>query len=338
MLRRIGRLYPLHLFILMMFLAMEIVKYVAWREGASMAALPFASETSPSSLVSNLLLLQSLGLHDRLTWNFPSWSISVEFYVNLLFALVMVWPARRGAPLDGIRREKTAIAAALVVLFGLLTVLAASRGRVMTYDDGFIRCVYGFFCGVLTQRLRASGLDPLRNLSPRAVAALELGLTFSAIAFILYGGQLWVFALAAPLFSLLTLAYAREQGFFARLLLTPPFHAIGEWSYSIYMVHYFLLVHVLGRLAVLAGRRGFFGLDPHSPLDGGATLGALYARSPLWTAIVLTAFIAAVLAVSSLTYRFVEKPARRWFNDLAAKKAAAQRRAPDEPSLAPHRI
>ena len=86
--------------------------------------------------------------------------------------------------MSAIRREKTAIAVVLVVLFGLLTVLAASHGRVMTFDDGFIRCVYGFFCGVLTQRLRASGFDPLQTLSRRAVIALEVGLTFAAVAFV----------------------------------------------------------------------------------------------------------------------------------------------------------
>ena len=122
------------------------------------------------------------------------------------------------------------------------------------------------------------------------------------------------------------------------LLLTRPFHAIGEWSYSIYMVHAFLLVHVLGRLASLAGKRGFFGMDPHSGFDGGLALGALFAKSPLWAALVLAVFVATVLAASSLTFRFVEKPARRYFNALAAKKSAAPPRAKEETTLSPQTV
>jgi peptidoglycan/LPS O-acetylase OafA/YrhL len=38
---------------------------------------------------------------------------------------------------------------------------------------------------------------------------------------------------------------------------------------------------------------------------------------------VLVVYVGAVLAVSSLSFRFIEKPARRYFNDLAAKKAVA---------------
>ena len=99
MLRRIGRLYPLHFFMLMLFLAIEIAKYIGLAPRRDHGGAPFAAETTPASLASNLLLMQSLGLHDKVSWNFPSWSISVEFYVNLLFAVDhgLAGAARRGA-------------------------------------------------------------------------------------------------------------------------------------------------------------------------------------------------------------------------------------------------
>lgn len=326
MLRRIGRLYPLHFFILMLFLAVEVTRYFAWRHGAAMLAAPFTRETSLGALASNLLLLQSMGLHDRITWNFPSWSISVEFYANMLFAVVMVLPLRGASPLARILRQKTWTAAALALLGGVLTMWFASRQKVMTFDDGFVRCIYGFFCGVLAQRLRASGYDPLRNFSRNVVTALEVGLTLAIVAFVNYGGRLWLFGLAPLAFAGATLVFAREQGPFSRLLLTRPFLAIGEWSYSIYMVHAFLLVAILGRMASIAGKHGLFELNSASGADGGLYLGQLFARSPLAAGALLAVYIGSVLAVSSLTFRFVEKPARRYFNALAARNAAARRR------------
>ncbi len=340
MLRRIGRLYPLHFFILMLFLAVETARWLAWRHGAAMLAEPFTRETSVGALASNLLLLQSMGLEDRITWNFPSWSISVEFYVNMLFAVVMVLPLRGASSLaqplrqKAILRQKIWSAAALALLGGALTLWLASKQKVMTYDDGFVRCIYGFFCGVLAQRLRASGFDPLRNLSRKIVIALEIGLTLAVVAFINYGGRLWLFGVAPLAFAGATLVYAREQGPFSRLLLTRPFLAIGEWSYSIYMVHAFLLVDILGRVASIAGKHGLFGLDPASGADGGLYLGAFFAKSPLAACALLAVYVVSVLAVSGLTFRFVEKPARRFFNELAARNAAARRQVEARPAMA----
>lgn len=323
-LRRIGRLYPLHFFILMLFLLAEITRWFAWRHGAAMQAQPFTGATSSDSLVTNLLLLQSMNLHDGITWNFPSWSISVEFYTNLLFAAVMALPLRANVPLDVVLRRKTWGAALLALTGGALTVWASSQDLVMTFDDGFARCVYGFFCGVLVQRLRAAGRDPLRLLPRLLVGALEIGVTLAIIAFITYGGKLWLFGLAPLAFAAATMVFAREEGPFSRLMLTRPFLAIGEWSYSIYMVHAFLLVNILGRMASTAGKHGWLGLDPAASADGGVYLAEIFNKGPLAAGTLIAVYVAAVLAFSSLTFRFIEKPARRWFNDLAARKAASR--------------
>jgi peptidoglycan/LPS O-acetylase OafA/YrhL len=332
-LRRIGRLYPLHFFILMLFLLVELGRWLAWRHGAAMLAQPFTAETSPGSLFTNLLLLQSMNLHDRITWNFPSWSISVEFYTNLVFALVMVLPSRAGAPLDEVLRRKTWGAAILALVGGILTVWASSQDMVMTYDDGFARCVYGFFCGVLAQRLRASGRDPLRALPRPVVFALEVGVTVAIVAFVNDGGKLWLFGLSPLAFAVAALVYAREEGPLSRLLLTRPFLAIGEWSYSIYMVHAFLLVHILGRMASIAGKHGWMGLDPASGADGGLYLADIFNKGPFAAGALILVYVAAVLVFSSQTFRFVEKPARRYFNDYAARKAALRRSAAEAPTL-----
>src|SRR5437899_2287510 len=81
---RCGRVYPLHLFMLMCFVAYETLR-LAEKPDA------FTGPNSPAAVVSNVLLLQSMGVHDHLTWNGPSWSISTEWWTYVVFALVCVW-------------------------------------------------------------------------------------------------------------------------------------------------------------------------------------------------------------------------------------------------------
>ncbi|MBB4197316.1 hypothetical protein GGD83_001102 [Rhodoblastus sphagnicola] len=320
--RRVGRLYPLHFFILGLFVVVEIGRYVASLKGATLAATPFSQGTSVPSLLSNLALAQALGLHDGITWNFPAWSISVEFWVNMLFAAVLALPLSRAGqdPL----REKTRLVVLLALAGGVATFFAARVSKDLTFDYGLLRCIYGFFLGVAAQRLRAENRDLLARWPRWALAAAEVLVTLVAIAFIAYGERFWLFMLAPPLFALATLIYAREQGPVSRLLLTRPFHAFGEWSYSIYMVHAFLLVNVLGRAASVAGKFGLFGVAPGT--DGGRALAAVFSQGLLAQAGVFAVYVALVLGVSALTFRFIERPGRSWFNALAARGQTPARR------------
>lgn len=327
--RRFGRMYPLHFFILMLFVLVEAAKWLAARHGVAMLAQPFANETSLPALASNLLLLQSLGLHDRLTWNFPAWSISVEFYVNLLFCLVMILPLRPATSAADRLRQKTWIVAALALGGGVATLWATGHSTAMSFDFGLPRCIYGFFCGVLAQRIRAGGFDPFARLSDRAISFWEVALTIVAISFVTLAPFFWLFALTPILFSLTTLVYAREKGPLSRLLLTPPVHAIGEWSYSIYLVHMVLLIHLYGRFASLLGKKGWLGLHAVAGADGGDYIAGLYRQGPLMVAAVVVVYLALVLLFSSLTFRFVEKPARTYFNALAARREPGRKAKPD---------
>lgn len=328
--RRFGRMYPLHFFMLALFVALEAAKWFAARQGVAMLAQPFTNENSLPALASNLLLIQALGVHDRLTWNFPAWSISVEFYVNLLFCLIMILPLRRAEGAGDVLRRKTWIMAAFAVAGCVGTIWATRYSHAMSYDFGLLRCIYGFFCGVLAQRLRATGLDPFARLSDNGIALGEVVMTCVTLVLVIYLPWFWLFAIMPVLFSLLTLVYAHEKGPFSRLLLTPPLHAIGEWSYSLYLVHSFLLMHVFGRLASMVGKKGWLGLHAIPGADAGDYVAGLYLQGPLMVGAVIVAYLGAVLLMSSLTFRFVEKPARRYFNAVAARRDAAA----EQPSLA----
>jgi peptidoglycan/LPS O-acetylase OafA/YrhL len=98
------------------------------------------------------------------------------------------------------------------------------------------------------------------------------------------------FALA-PSAALLIFCAARYRNIFSTWLTSRPALVLGDSSYSIYLVHYLVLM-VATKL---------IGLGPHGVVFGSV-------------AIVLS--ITAVLVISILLYTYYESPARKWLRRL----------------------
>src|SRR5882724_9776652 len=79
--RRVGRLWPLHMAVLALFILLEALKLAVVSTGhVGGDSLAFTDTKAFDAIAANIVLIQSLGVYDHLTWNFPSWSISTEFY------------------------------------------------------------------------------------------------------------------------------------------------------------------------------------------------------------------------------------------------------------------
>ena len=88
-LRRFGRIYPLHLVTLAAMLAFALLRRPLV-EGRFDQSLVFNGGIfDASAIFTNLTMLHGVGFENHLTWNYPSWSISAEFYTYLLFAGVL---------------------------------------------------------------------------------------------------------------------------------------------------------------------------------------------------------------------------------------------------------
>lgn len=72
LLLRLGRIYPLHAFMLAIFVATELAALALGGSDYHQRGL-FDDAHSPWSIITNLFLLQSFGIEGRLTWNHPSW-------------------------------------------------------------------------------------------------------------------------------------------------------------------------------------------------------------------------------------------------------------------------
>ena len=301
---RFARLWPLHAVMLILFVAIETTKAVL-APGLG-AQPPFSGAKPLAAILSNLFLVHSLHLHPMLTWNAPSWTVSVEFWTYLLFAaLTVLWP-----------RRPILIGAAMAAV-GAAGVILIARKLDASYDWGLFRCFYGFFCGVLLSKVVKAA--PLRLPNQKRLAtAIELAAIIGVFAYIaLLGGA--PFGYAGPLvFSLFMWIYAAEQGAVTGWLSCGPLVRLGEISYSIYLVHFPLIVVTALSLRLVEhllhvdfAAFGFTGLDQMSFVRG---------PSKLMMDGVMVGYLILVVAAADWAFKYIEGPGR--------KLLTAPRRAP----------
>jgi peptidoglycan/LPS O-acetylase OafA/YrhL len=325
LLLRLGRVYPLHFAVLALFVALELLK--ALRRMAVPAGVwalnpvaPFSTpQESPATIIANLLLVQSLHAFDFLTWNDPAWSISTEFFTYVAFAACLI-----------ALRKRAWIAAALALTVGPLLIAALSERKMdTTYDWGIIRCFYGFAAGAVSWHVHASASSRLRKWL--SGSAIEWGALAVVAAFVSVAGNS-VLSIAAPyVFALVVLVFASEGGKASALLRLRPLVFLGSVSYSIYMTH-FLVERTAFDAAGALDTLWHIGPFTHRNVDG---RDARFLGTQLWHGdLAYPVMLALVIAVSCLTYRWIEKPGRKWVRDRV-RAPEGSRREPDGAHPAP---
>ena len=295
LLLRIGRVYPLHLFMLLLFVAFELALMLKGRTpGIEREA--FTGGNHPLAILSNLFLVQSLNIHDSLTWNGPAWSISTEFWTYVLFALASLWL--------GMRHWVVLLA---IVATAVLLVHLSKSGMDTTYDYGLIRCVLGFALGIACFRLHPLWTRAMKGASTAAITVLELLVVVGVVAFVSgVGDSPWQFA-APFVFALAVLVFALEGGLLSRLFQFRLLNWIGMLSYSIYLTHAFIVM-LLPRIIKAVTR-----LDLWTPMplhDG--TVVMAYGRNDIEGTLFYAFVLLVTIGFSALTYRWVETPGREW--------------------------
>lgn len=300
---RFARVYPLHLVTLCMSVAITLAIHAK----ATAISPVFGELLNVRAIPACLLLIQSLHLYVTAPLNTPSWSLSTEWWVYVLFPLV-------AGPFFRLKGVGKGIALALIA--GLFLVLMyyiaphyANRFLVkpgelgpptinVTADFGYLRCLAGFLLGMLTYELYRSRwlLSALRyDRAFVTVSALTL------LALHVNAHELLVVAL----FPLLILAAAYNYGGVKRALETRPLQRLGDWSFSMYMIH-MLCIHTGWLLMLWDTPNLFQGFDTFFGHQ------ARYSLGEAW--LICLTVLAATLILASLTYRYVEVPARNYLN------------------------
>jgi len=300
LLLRLGRLYPLHFTMLAAGVAVKLLLSVAPGFSSITQAAPAAFSTpqeAPDTILANLLLIHSLHLYDFFTWNAPSWSISTEFYTYVIFAACLVglrkhgWIALLGAMIGG----------------PVLVATLSDHNMATEYDWGIIRCVYGFSAGVVSWNVYRRWNDKLKRWLSGTIA--EWGAIGLIFAFVSASGTTLLSVAAPYVFALVVLVFAFEGGTASAILRLRPLVFLGTISYSIYMTHFFIARRMLDVGRALDKFWNIDFLKLHE-IDGHQ---AYLLGTQLWHGdIAYLLFLAMVIAVSCVTYLWIEKPGRDW--------------------------
>lgn len=302
---RLGRVYPLHLFMLLCFVAYETLRLLSNPDA-------FTGPNSPTAVITNLLLVQSMGVHDSLTWNGPSWSISTEWWTYVTFALVCMWLGLRSG-----------LIVATAIVAPLLLSHLSRTGMDTTFDWGFIRCLFGFALGVACWRLYRVA-PPQRTIGHMAVMTLtECAVVGAVVLFVSSAGTSPLSFLAPFVFAVAVLVFAAEGGLVSRVFHSRLLKWLGTVSYSIYLTHFFVV------LILPTVIKHVVHVDLWTPMalpDGQWVMA--YGRNDVEGTLAYAAALLLTLTFSACTYRWVEVPGREWTRKwLSRPRRAPQARA-----------
>lgn len=300
MLLRIGRLWPLHVAILLAFVALEILP-LALGDGAG----AFAGRQSLETLPANFLLIQTFVHPDAMTWNGPSWSISVELALYLL-AAILLSRIPRMAPYVFAAMAAAAGIALMGVDWKAYPAFAFGVTSVLRGIGGF---GFGVFAAFLWLRLPSS---PMWQRSAPWLEGVTAAVALGVVA--------WPMGMLSnhAAFALLVFVFAFDSGPLSRALSMRGFVWVGLISYSIYLVHplvyrltfpAFRLIETQTGLALTAAEA-----------NGKLTI----APTGFAAEIVAGLFLAIVLIAAHVAYLLIERPTRDWSRRKAKQFGAEQ--------------
>jgi peptidoglycan/LPS O-acetylase OafA/YrhL len=244
---RLIRLYPLHLFMLLLILAMVLgLRALAAAGGyVSIFDLPWHQDVSAKGFAFSVFLIHAWNTMDRLTWNGASWFVSVEFALCLLFPLLL-WLARGGRSGGHMWRGLALMAAGLSGLTALL--MNSRHGLDITFHNGVLRGLSDFTVGagmaVLFRHLKR------RDRLPEGVHSMLQCAVLMLLALATWNTG-WSHTRndihTALALMLLVWVLAFDRGIIANALKARLPQRMGEWSYAVY----------IGQAAWLLGIRYF---------------------------------------------------------------------------------
>jgi peptidoglycan/LPS O-acetylase OafA/YrhL len=310
MLRRVARLWPLHLVTLAAALAVEIAIYLsATRLGIELRP-SFVGERSLTLLLPNALLLHGWAPL-IMSWNAPSWSISAEFLAYIIFGMVMV-----------LARSRTTMVGATILGLAWFVSLSLAPDDAMYAGLPGLRAVCGFFAGVLMHRVFTQAGRP--NWSMALATSLEIAAVISIAAFLVFVSRKETTPWVTPVFAATVYIFAAERGALSRLLKASLPQLLGRLSYSIYLTHA-VLISASILVFMIAGEA--LGLDLLTPaqvlysaaVERGIDWLVLDIGSPWANDLLVGAQIAIVICVSMVTYRRIELPGQIAFRSLGER-------------------
>lgn len=305
LIERLGRIYPIHFVMLALFVLVEATLVYQGHKMGFVEREAFSGGNTVPSLFTNLLLIHSLDIHDMLTWNYPTWSLSTEWAAYVVFALCMLARPRRFLPFAIV-----GLVASPILLF-----LLSSHPMSATYDYGFFRSSYGFCAGAITfyiyrwmkegridERVSRTLWTIVETIAAVAIFALPLLLGLTNFAVLIPAGYMFVL-----------LVFALQKGAISSFMGRPSLAYLGTISLSVYVIHAFVLLRLVNVAMVVEKLTGWH-LVEMQMFHGAPT--KVFVLGPIAVNVLAFATIAFIIVLSHYSYRFIEvaaeKKVRRW--------------------------
>lgn len=278
---RFSRLYPVHILFLVVFIFIEIAKYLALITlGINSAnSTPFKSNNFVA-LIQQIFLIQAIGATGNArTFNQPDWYISVLFYTYLLFGLIVLYANRYK-----------------IIIFSFtafISVILLTNQSFPAFND-LLSCFAGFFFGCITAKLCEK--TNIRLYSYSALISLVSLSYFLTIKTNPKYDSI-IYFLSSILVMTIVLS---DKGIFRKILNWEFLIWLGAISYSVYMSHYAIEWISSQAVRVL--------LKKPEIRIAGLICPQL---SELETGIVYAFIILFVLIISQIIYKKVETPFRQ---------------------------
>ena len=278
--KRIARVYPMHITMLGFFVALALAAPVLH------LALDSAQRYDFTKIPQQLFLVHAwIGTGEE--FNYPSWSISAEFFAYLCFPLVML--------LAGRPRLMAALGLAAVFGWYFGAILVTGRPSTWLNDWQIMRIMPEFLLGAGLRQLMGVTRLPVLDHRHATSAAIVL-----VVALALADVPDWL--MIAALIVLLTAAAERSRAEISGVLEMKFSLYLGEISYGLYMVH-------------VAVGMVWFELVKR-------VLGPAANEGPTGIALVGGGILAAILAAAVAEF-IIERPGRRLITAIAGRGKAA---------------
>lgn len=282
---RLARMYPVQLVTLLG------LGFVVWSTTALHHPPNNPENWATVDFFRHLFLIDAWASRGR-SWNYPSWSISAEWFAYLVFPLVAV-------SLRRVQRVTTSLLGAGVALGGYVLVAVA-----FGIDIPLVQIGGEFLAGVFLARVFTNTSSDSAWWN-RAAAASAVAIAL-VVAFVpdRVAPHIIVF-----FFAVLLLALAHAHGTLSKALSGRRLLFLGEASYSLYMTH--AIIEKFGTSLLSMERFA----DSALPIR--AAIVALYT--------------VVILASAIIMYLVIEKPARNRMRAMAPVEAYERRRAISRP-------
>lgn len=283
--KRFARLWPLHIFMTILFIPFAFASVFF--------SLEFGDRFSLFSFFTNVLLIQSLNLNNGSTWNIPAWSISVEFYTYFVFCIFYIFSF-----------VKKSILIPIFISIISLVILYFKSSMDDTTHYAIFRCTYSFFLGVLALKVHH-----LLKVKPWMEVAV-IGIIVLLLSSLRIQGDNWIAFIIPLLFFVTIIIFSHQHGFISKLLLNKYLKYLGLLSFSIYLTHAFFIsvIKAVSKITHTLFDFQFIYLEDGSRI---IDFGLGYLNDFLYIP-----YLIVVISFSYLTYNFIEKPFQQKINRM----------------------